>query len=102
MNIGRTSSATRCPRCLRSRTEIIADHVRSGETCACADCPFREDIRQALLQASKPSITFGPTRSPSITFGPVRKPSPADDARKGEAFSFGKTRLGRALRDLFD
>lgn len=69
MNLGHTTAPDRCPRCLRTRNEAVADHLRLGEGCDCPDCPFRNEIQRALEeQARKPKITFGPVRKPTFTF----------------------------------
>lgn len=100
MNIDHTSAPDRCPRCLRSKKEAIADHVKSGELCDCPDCPFREDISVALLESKKPTFRFGETHRPTFTFSEHKEPT-LKDTLKGIVLSFGKTRLGKAITDTF-
>ena len=68
MNIGHSTAPTRCPRCLRTRQEAIAEHVRLQEGCDCPGCPFRDDILNAIEQDRKPRFSFGPARKPAFTF----------------------------------
>lgn len=75
MIIGHTTAPDRCPRCLRTKREAIADHLRSGDGCDCPDCPFRNEIQLALTElANKPTFSFGPVRKPKFTFS-----KPKDD-----------------------
>ena len=75
MTFGHTQEAQKCPICLRSRKEAIADHLRSHETCDCPDCPFRDAIEAALReQERKPRFRFGPVRKPVFTFTPHKEP----------------------------
>lgn len=68
MNIGHSTTPTRCPRCLRSRQEAIAEHIRMHEGCDCPGCPFYDDIMSALEQDRKPRFSFGPVHRPAFTF----------------------------------
>lgn len=69
MNIGQATAPGRCPLCLRTKAEALADHVRLGEACDCPDCPFREEILAAIQEEKqKPKFTFSPVRKPLIVF----------------------------------
>ena len=69
MYIGHTTAPDRCPRCLRTKGEALADHIRLQEDCDCQDCPFREEIHAAVLrEKEKTRISFGPVRKPAFTF----------------------------------
>ena len=75
MNIGHSTTPDRCPRCLRSKQEAIADHLRSRDVCDCPDCPFSEEIRIALIEQDKnPNFCFGTVRKPTFSFSKHNEP----------------------------
>lgn len=69
MNIGHTTAPDRCPRCLRTKQEAIADHLLRHDMCDCQGCPFATEIRNALLEEQrKVRIKFGTVQKPTFTF----------------------------------
>ena len=69
MNIGNSTEPNRCPRCLRTKQEAIAEHLLMREMCDCQDCPFAMEIRNALLEKQrKVTFTFGTVQKPTFTF----------------------------------
>lgn len=83
MTFGPATEAQRCPICLRTRKEAIADHLRNRENCDSPDCPFRAAIQEALLeQERKPRFQFGPVRKPTFVFTPHKEPVAKEIIRK--------------------
>ena len=83
MTFGPATEAQRCPICLRSRQQAIADHLRSRENCDSPYCPFRAAIEEALQrQERKPRFHFGPVRKPAFVFTPHKEPVAKEIIRK--------------------
>lgn len=75
MRILQGSGPQKCIRCLRTKDEAIREHLQTMTVCENPECPFREDIMQAIEQERmKPKFTFGSPQKAKMTFGtPVKK-----------------------------
>ena len=64
---------------MRKRKEAVDEQVKKGKTCDVSQCPFHNDIQNAIIEnRNKPKFTF---EKPKCTFG---------KAKKEHSFSFGK------------
>lgn len=76
MRIQRGSGPKKCIRCLRTKEEAIREHLALMRPCDNPDCPFRQDIINAIEEErNRPKFKFGNPRKPTIKFGPVKKSS---------------------------
>lgn len=70
MHIEHGSGPKKCIRCLRSKDEAIKEHVRLLEPCDNPECPFQEQILQAIeVEKNKPKFNIGKPSKPKFTFG---------------------------------
>ncbi|WP_229034024.1 hypothetical protein [Bacteroides salyersiae] len=76
MRIQRGSGPKKCVRCLRSKEEAIKEHLATMRPCDNSDCPFHDDIINAIeIEKNKPKFKFGDPIKPTIKFGEVKKSS---------------------------
>lgn len=74
MRIQRGSGPKKCIRCLRTKEEAIREHVAIMRPCDNPDCPFYEDIINAIEEErNKPKFKFGKPTKPTIKFGTIKK-----------------------------
>lgn len=70
MHIESGSGPKKCIRCLRSKEEALKEHVRLLQPCDNQECPFHDEILQAIEEEkNKPKFTIGKPLKPRFTFG---------------------------------
>lgn len=48
---GKSTGATHCPRCMRSKEEAISEQLQLRESCDDQNCFFAKEIRQAIRES---------------------------------------------------
>ena len=72
-SFGRGSGHKKCIRCLRSKKEAIEHHLATMQPCDNEDCPFYDDIIEAIEEKrNRPQFTFGKPKK-QFTFGKPTK-----------------------------